>query len=535
MATRLIGLEAELAASATRGGAALPAAAVAAALEKIARRTLVHLPGGATRMFLPNGGLVYVDCGNHPEAATPECTTPWEAVAHLRAAERIVGRVAAAAAAELDADAVRIGRTNVDYVSGSTWGCHESFSGALPVQRYKDWLVAHLATRIVYTGAGGLDPSSPGIRFSLSPRAAFMEHAVGHESTGQRGIFHTRDEALCNGYSRVHVLAGDNACSQRATWLKAGTTALVVALAEAAGAAQPPVLHDPVRAMKTFARDLQWRALVRSARGAGTRMTAVEVQRELLAQAEAHARSPRMPPWAPEVRAAWRAALDLVESGAIRTSQGFDWPLKHALLRREIARRGYTEAAVGAWSEAVERVWNSTRAHCDAPGPPLVDAARIDTLRRHSLIGDAELAAATRVLEAQGQHWRDLDAFNDLRHRLCALDVHFGVLGSGIFDTLDRAGVIAEHRVVSEAMIEQAAEHPPPGSRAAARGHWVRRLAGRRRRYVCDWRGIRGLLMHLDLSDPFATEGRWRRLGASERAALRGSATAADLFARVVL
>ena len=88
MQQRLFGLEAELALSGVRAAQALPLGLLVATIDQVARRTLAHLPGGPQRLYLPNGGLFYIDVGLHPEVATPECTTPWEAVCHLRAGER---------------------------------------------------------------------------------------------------------------------------------------------------------------------------------------------------------------------------------------------------------------------------------------------------------------------------------------------------------------------------------------------------------------------------------------------------------------
>ena len=277
MPERLFGLEAELALSATRASTTLPTRTLVGTFDQIARRTLAHLPNG-NRMYLANGGLLYIDCGLHPEVATPECTTPWEAVCHLRAGERLVGRLAGLARIELGADSVLVSRSNVDYVAGTTWGCHESYLGRRTIDEYRDWLVPHLASRVVYTGCGGLDPRSPGIRLSLSPRVSHIDRVVSPDSTGNRGIFHTRNESLCKGYSRIHVLAGDNACSHRSTWLKVGTTALIVALAEARPASTVRLL-EPVHAMKGFARNLHHRARVQIGNESAVRMTATEVQR----------------------------------------------------------------------------------------------------------------------------------------------------------------------------------------------------------------------------------------------------------------
>jgi proteasome accessory factor A len=507
---RLFGLEAELAVSATRNGRALPAGTIVGALAQIAQRTLTHLSGGGSRMFLANGGLFYVDCGFHPEWATPECTTPSEAVSHLRAGERMVARLANLAREELEAEAVFVSRSNVDYQSGATWGCHESYLGNRSIAAYKDWLIPHLVSRIIFTGSGGLDPLSPGIRLSLSPRAAHLHHVSSQQSTSGRGIFHTREESLCNGYSRIHVLAGDNACSQLATWLKIGTTALVVALADAA---VPNVrwikLADPVAAMKGFARDLRHRASVERKLGAKALMTALDIQRHLLSQIEPLAGSAHLPDWTPAVCAAWKDALDVIDAPAVRESHAFDWALKFGLLRREIARCGFTEPMICGWSEALERIARQRPAHCAQPLH--VDQAQIERLRGTGVLSRVELDEAGRVLAQQGLSWQGLDEFNALRRRLCAIDVRFGELAEGIFESLDRHGVIPEHRVVTEAEIAAAAAEAPAGSRAAVRGRWIGELAKRRDHYTCDWSGISGRDLRLDLSDPFETKGTWRK------------------------
>jgi hypothetical protein len=193
-ASCLFGLEAELALGATTEGTSIPVEGAVAALARLAGRRLVHLRDEGSRMYLANGSLFYVDHGYHPEIATPECTTPWEAVCHLIAGQRMVAGLADLVRGEIAADRVFVFRNNVDYLSGASWGCHESYLGRHPVGTYESWLVPHLVSRIVYTGSGGLDPSSPGIRLSLSPRVAFIDQVASANSTGNRGIFHTRDE-----------------------------------------------------------------------------------------------------------------------------------------------------------------------------------------------------------------------------------------------------------------------------------------------------------------------------------------------------
>lgn len=507
MTASLFGLEAELALSTTTRGPAVPLDRAVSALVQRAQNKLVHLRGHGSRMYLANGSLFYVDCGLHPEVATPECTTPWEAVSHLRAAESMVAELAMALREELGVDEVLVCRGNVDYVTGATWGCHESYLARLPIARYQDWLVPHLASRTLFTGSGGLDPLSPGIRFSTSPRVAHIAHVVSAESTSRRGIFHTRDEALATGYKRLHVLAGDNACSQLATLLKVGTTALVVALAEIDGDPLLKLKH-PVLAIKGFARDRAFKAEVETQRGSG-RMSAFDIQRSYLAAVEAQTGSPRLPEWASRICKAWRDALDLLDQEVGASSHAFDWTFKRELFGRELGRFGLDWESVAAWSGVLEQLkagWATTQ------GANLeIDRARIERLaaahpEREALVGEAQ-----RSLAACGLAWSELDAFNALRRRLCAIDTRFGGVGSGIFDTLDRRGAIPDHRVVSEHDIAAAAERAPTGTRACARAAWIKRLHCRRNLYLCGWEGIRRRNHLLDLSDPFAAVGAWRK------------------------
>ena len=59
---------------------------------RAARRRLTFLPDAcsSTGIFLQNGARFYVDCGYHPEMASPECTTPWELARYIKAGERIL-------------------------------------------------------------------------------------------------------------------------------------------------------------------------------------------------------------------------------------------------------------------------------------------------------------------------------------------------------------------------------------------------------------------------------------------------------------
>jgi proteasome accessory factor A len=101
-------------------------------------------------------------------------------------------------------------------------------------------IVRHLTpffvSRQVVTGAGrvgiGQDGRTPG--FQLSQRADFFEVEVGLETTLKRPIINTRDEphADPDKYRRLHVIIGDANLAEVSTYLKVGTTALVLSMVE---------------------------------------------------------------------------------------------------------------------------------------------------------------------------------------------------------------------------------------------------------------------------------------------------------------
>ena len=166
---------------------------------------------------------------------TPECTTPWELARYIKAGERILEELTQEVQAEAGADAeVMCFRCNVDYSgSDSTWGCHESYlHGAHPAS-LPEQLIPHLVSRVVYTGAGGFNPRVKGLDFCVAPRLMHIEQAISGDSTGNRGIFHTKNESLSSdGNHRLHILCGESLCSETAIVLKIGATALVTAMAD---------------------------------------------------------------------------------------------------------------------------------------------------------------------------------------------------------------------------------------------------------------------------------------------------------------
>jgi proteasome accessory factor A len=476
-------------------------------LMNLAARRLVHLPGRfSSGVFLGNGSRLYVDCGNHPELATPECTDPWEAVRYVLAGDRILaGLIHGLVSRSRRLAKAHLFKANVDYSGqGTTWGSHESYlhradPAALPAD-----LVPHLASRLVYTGAGGFDNRSPGIEFRASPRVGHLQQVVSAASTHSRGIFHTKNETLSGpGYNRLHILCGESLSSETAAWLRTGTTALVVALAEAGlrpGAAVE--LAAPLEAMRDFAADPELKAAAALKRG-GT-ISALGIQRHYLAMAEARLGEAFFPPWAEDVCRRWRGILDDLESSDPDLARKLDWAIKLALYRNKAEKRGLRWESFRAWNQALRDMQEKLGDEGKQAGP------RLDRLLEAHAAADGGRLRLAPVLAAHGLAWESLPAFLKLRRELFEADLRFAeVGGSGVFAALDRAGVL-QHEVPGVGDAERAAVEPPKRGRARLRGECIRRLAGRDGA-SCDWAGVwdsEGRF--LDLSEPFQEKEEWQ-------------------------
>jgi len=504
---RLFGVETEYALGGERGVANGRSAPVLDALMKSARTQLATLPDELSRgVFLQNGARFYVDSGGHPEFTTPECSNPWDVVRYIRAGEAILVRLAGTLRGRRPSGEPAFFRSNVDYSgAGTTWGCHESYMHRTAPSELPKQLIPHLVSRVVYAGAGGFDNLSPGIQFTLSPRTSHLVRDVSHDSTTHRGIFHTKDEPLCgNGYHRLHLLCGESLCSDLGSWLKVGTTALVLALAEAGLRPGDDVqLPAPLVAMRQLAYDPSCTLAVPTT--TGTRLTAIAIQRHYLGQAEAHVNDAFMPPWAAEVCRRWRAVLDRLADGWESAATSLDWAIKLALYKERARRRGVDWDALGTWNAVAGRLTTALR----RARPLTMEVVRDP----ESPIADTVKRLGTSVLRERGLEWDGFGAFLELRNELFEIDTRFGQLGSeGIFSTLDAGGVLA-HRVDGVDNVEHAIDNPPTVPRARLRGELVRTLTGHDGRYACDWDGVwdceNGSCV--DLSDPFTSLLEWKR------------------------
>src|SRR5213075_447527 len=106
-------------------------------------------------------------------------------------------------------------------------------------------------------GSEATGMSAEEVPFQLTQRADFFEVEVGLETTLKRPIINTRDEphASADRFRRLHVIIGDANLCDVATYLKMGTTALVLEVIEQRGFTVDLGVERPVTALHTISHD----------------------------------------------------------------------------------------------------------------------------------------------------------------------------------------------------------------------------------------------------------------------------------------
>src|SRR5258705_803283 len=210
---------------------------------------------GLANVILTNGARLYVDHA-HPEYSTPEVTGPRDIVLWDKAGERVMAEASRRAATIPGTLPIHLYKNNTDN-KGASYGAHENYlmRRQTPFADIVMHLTPFFVTRQIVCGAGrvglGQDGSGPG--FQISQRADFFEVEVGLETTLKRPIINTRDEphADADKYRRLHVIIGDANLSEVSTYLKVGTTSLILAIIEEKALSSDLGIADPVTEPKT--------------------------------------------------------------------------------------------------------------------------------------------------------------------------------------------------------------------------------------------------------------------------------------------
>src|SRR5213082_1791151 len=290
---------------------------------------------GMANVILTNGARLYVDHA-HPEYSTPEVTNPRDVVLWDKAGERVMAEAARRAATIPGSAPIHLYKNNTDN-KGVSYGSHENYlmKRQTPFADIVQFLTPFFVSRQIVCGAGrvgkGQDGSGPG--FQISQRADFFEVEVGLETTLKRPIINTRDEphADADKYRRLHVIIGDANLSEISTYLKVGTTALVLAMIEDKALTADLGIADPVGELKQVSHDptLKHRIKLRD----GRRLSALDLQWAFFERASAFVERRGNPDEQTEdVLNRWESVLDRLGRDPMECAGELDWVAKLRLL-----------------------------------------------------------------------------------------------------------------------------------------------------------------------------------------------------------
>jgi proteasome accessory factor PafA2 len=234
---------------------------------------------------------------------------------------------------------VNLYKNNTDN-KGASYGTHENYlmRRTTPFAEIVRHLTPFFVSRQVVTGSGRVGLGQDGRLHGdqLSQRADFFEVEVGLETTLKRPIINTRDEPHADPekYRRLHVIVGDANLAEISTYLKLGTTSLVLSMLEDGFLDLDLVMADPVREMHRVSHDPTLAYLVTMT--SGRRISALQMQLEFLEQARKYVEDrlgSDVDAQTADVLDRWESVLTRLETDPMSLSGELDWVAKLAVLQ----------------------------------------------------------------------------------------------------------------------------------------------------------------------------------------------------------
>ena len=287
--------------------------------------------------ILDNGARFYVDHA-HPEFSTPECSNARDVVLYEKAGEQILYQSLLHANEVLpQSQQMLIYKNNSDH-KGNSYGYHENYlvERKVPFELICEYLPTFLVTRQIFTGSGkiGAENNTKYIPFQISQRADFFETEIGLDTMLKRPIINTRDEPHADRakYRRLHVITGDVNMSEFSTYLKVGTTTLILSMIEDKFLDNNLKLYNPVAAMRYVSRDLTCSNPLQLENG--KLMSALEIQQEFLEFAKRYVATEKSQDrGAKDILEKWEYVLHGLEEDPKSLNRELDWVIKKYLLQ----------------------------------------------------------------------------------------------------------------------------------------------------------------------------------------------------------
>lgn len=318
-----------------------------------------HNPQDVSRRFLcSNGGCAYIDL-DHVELCLPEVCSAFDHVAAWHAMLRIM-RTALHDANEGQPANHRIQvLVNNSDGQGHSYGSHLNFlirrrtfdNLFYRKAHYLQFLASFQASSILLTGQGkvGSENGRPSPPYQISQRADFCATLQGPQTTYDRPIVNSRDEALCgwrriddpSAPARLHVIFFDSALAHGSALFRVGPMQLILALIELGLVNSRLILDDPLGALLCYSHDptLQSRAELIS----GERLSALELQSAYLEEVKryfAQGVFDGIVPRAEEIITLWEDTLGKLSKGDwMAVAPRLDWVMKLMAIERVMEQR----------------------------------------------------------------------------------------------------------------------------------------------------------------------------------------------------
>ncbi|MEC9006027.1 MAG: depupylase/deamidase Dop [Nitrospirota bacterium] len=291
---------------------------------------------------LANGGRWYVD-GAHPEYSTPECSNPRELVAYERAGELVALQSLDLMNRDIGEGQYALYKNNSDG-KGNSYGYHENYllSRKVPFDAVIKILLPFFVSRQIFSGAGkvGSENGASPVDYQIAQRSDFCECLVDLNTMVKRPIVNTRDEPHgdYSRFRRIHVIVGDANMAEISTYLKVGTSAIIMDLLESGASLPLIVLDDPIAAIQAVSRDLFVKRDIKLSGGRAT--TAIAIQREFLKTAHDFYACHALSPETKDVLVRWESVLDTLEKDPMLLVRELDWVAKRQMIESYMDRKG---------------------------------------------------------------------------------------------------------------------------------------------------------------------------------------------------
>jgi hypothetical protein len=306
--------------------------------------------------------------------------------------------------------------------------------------------------------------------FQLTQRADFMEELVGLQTTYRRPLVNTRDEPHADRlrFRRLHVILGDANMAEFSTYLKIGTTTILLMMLEDDAIPTDMMLQDPIEAISTVSHDLSFSEELPLADGRA--MTALAMQEQFHAAAHEYLAEHGGTDELHGVVVCWGDTCAKLASDWRALRSRLDWAIKRHLLEKYLSAQGCDWETVRSWEPVIQMTLDQ------APSGDGGATCHPPILLRQTRPEDARLL--DRHMLDRDLEWDNYWAQRDIYFTLRRLDLQYHDLrrgptleNGGLYNLLQASGAV--ERVVSDDEIALFVDSPPHDTRAHVRGMCV--------------------------------------------------------------